>query len=228
MARDFGFKPIDIPPYYFISYNSQDSSRVAAICREMNRRDIPMWYDKGLLSGEKWEKQIISKIKSCREVIMFVTKRLMIRENPYVRKEFFFAQQFHKKIHVVMLDEINFNDVSDDLKGWFFDLEALHGVYPPAGADPKTIVDTMDGLIAFLMTSDEVVDKERKKTIKKPKLKVPKIQQRKPRIRCVDLKSFRKSPKELIVGMDSEIIGALLGVLILFILFVFFLLFFLK
>ena len=76
------------------------------------------------------------------------------------------------------------------------------------------------------MESEECI--MRKKTIKKPKLKVPKIQQRKPRIRCVDLKSFRKSPKELIVGMDSEIIGALLGVLILFILFVFFLLFFLK
>ena len=123
MAREFGFEPSTNPPYYFISYNSQDSARVAAVCREMNRRCVPMWYDRGLLSGEKWEKQITTHIRNCDAVIMFITNKLMERENPYVYTEFVIAKKFNKKIHVVMLDDVKFdinsieaNNFRDEIK----------------------------------------------------------------------------------------------------------------
>ncbi len=150
MARDFGFPPEERQPYYFISYHSQDAARVSAVCREMNRRGVPMWYDRGLLSGEKWEKQITTHIRYCHEMILFVTKKLMARENPYVYTEFAIAKKFNKRIHIVMLNEILFEDVSDDLKGWFVSMETLHGVYPQADSSPVQIVDAMENLIGLI------------------------------------------------------------------------------
>ena len=156
MAREFGFVPVTTQPYYFISYNSQDAVRVSAICRELDRRGIPMWYDRGLFSGEKWEKQIINKIENCHEVIIFITKRLMTRENPFVYKEFIFARRMHKKIHIIMLDEISFEDVSVDLKSWFVDLESLQGVYPPQNSAPVQVADAMERLIEFVRKPEPV------------------------------------------------------------------------
>ena len=79
----------------------------------------------------------------------------MATENPYVRKKFFFVQHYRKKIHIVMLDGVGFEDVSDDLNGWFFDIEALHGVYPPENAAPAQVVDAIEGLIVFIRKSEE-------------------------------------------------------------------------
>ena len=156
MAREFGFEPVTAPPYYFISYNSQDAARVSAICRELHSRGVPMWYDKGLLSGEKWERQITLQVKNCHEMILFVTKNLMARENPYVYKEFVFARQFNKKIHIVMLDEIRFEDVSDDLKGWFVDMKALQGVFVSDVSAPAEAADAMERLIGFVKKPEPV------------------------------------------------------------------------
>ena len=144
MSCEFGFEPTMTQPYYFISYNSQDVERVAPICCEMNARGIPMWYDKGLISSEKWERQITENIRNCKEVILFVTSKMMIRENTYVRKEFIFAQRFEKNVRVVMLDEIDFNKVNDNLKGWFLDLELLNGIYCTPNCDVAQLVDKIE------------------------------------------------------------------------------------
>ena len=52
MATNFGFTPLEQSEYYFVSYNTQDTARVAKITREMNRRGIPLWYDDGIEYGE--------------------------------------------------------------------------------------------------------------------------------------------------------------------------------
>lgn len=158
MARDFGFHPVQSEPYYFISYNSQDERRVGAIALEMHRRGIPMWYDNGLLTGQKWETQIASKIKHCHGVVLFVTKRLMARKNSYVKKEFIFAQKYHKKVHIVVLDDIAFEDVNEELQGWFIDLEELHGIYVSDRSDLSEIVNTMDDTIHFIKLSPEELE----------------------------------------------------------------------
>ena len=79
----------------------------------------------------------------------------MATENPYVRKKFFFVQHYRKKIHIVMLDGVEFEDVSDDLNGWFFDIEALHGVYLLLFFAPAQVVDAIEGLIVFIRKSEE-------------------------------------------------------------------------
>lgn len=150
MARDFGFAPTDKAPYYFISYNSQDAARVGAIAREMHTRGIPMWYDRGLIAGEEWEKQIALKIKNCREMVMFVTNKLMARENPYVRKEYSLAVKNHKKIYVVYLDSIDFEKVNIALQGWYVGLEYLHGIQAFDLKEAARIVAIMDNHIHFI------------------------------------------------------------------------------
>lgn len=170
MAREFGFEPVTSPPYYFISYNSQDAGRVSAICQELYNRGVPMWYDKGLLVGEKWEKQITLQIKNCHEVILFVTKNLMARDNPYVYTEFTIAQKFKKKIRIVLLDNIRFEDVSDDLKAWFVTIEALHGIYLPYISDPVQIADAIQrALISAKSSQGGIYDEDTKKRFRRKK-----------------------------------------------------------
>ena len=156
MSCEFGFEPTSIQPYYFISYNSQDADRVAEICRELNRRDVPVWYDKGLMSGDRWEKQIAEQVKNCHEMIIFITKNLMKREDPFVYKEYVFARRFQKRIHVIMMDRIEFEDVSDDLKSWFVDIEAVQGLRLPSDISAQQAADAMNGMIHFVSKSDSV------------------------------------------------------------------------
>ena len=104
MSRNFGFEPTETQPYYFISYNSEDFARVGAIAREMHSRGIPMWYDRGLIAGEEWERQIAEKIRDCHEVIMFVTKNLLSRNDSYVVTEYDLAKRaYNKHIHIINL-----------------------------------------------------------------------------------------------------------------------------
>ena len=155
MATYFGFPPVMSGEFYFVSYNSQDSARVGGIAREMNARGIPLWYDEGLLVGEAWEKQIARQIEQCRAVIMFVTKKLMARENPYVKIEYNMAMGFKKKIYVIFLDNVTFDDVTIDLKGWWLRLNDLHGVPVSDISRAADIVDIMDRHIHFIKNAPE-------------------------------------------------------------------------
>lgn len=150
MACYLGFEPTTQKPYYFISYNSQDVKRVSLICQEMYRRGVPMWYDRGLYIGEKWEKQIALRISECSEVIVFVTKKLMARADPYVQKEYLIAKDYGKKINIVFLDEVSFTDVIIDLKGWFVEINQKHGLSVP-NATPAETVDVMDSAMHFAL-----------------------------------------------------------------------------
>lgn len=127
MATDFGFLPSNENGAYFISYNSEDGDRVGTIARELNALGLPMWYDYGLEYGDEWERQIAMHIKSCKAVIMFITKKLFLREKrSYVYKEYRMAKMCGTKVYVVMMDNISDKDVPEDLWGWWIDLTDLH------------------------------------------------------------------------------------------------------
>lgn len=139
MATNFGFEPVITGEQYFISYNNQDSERIGAIARELHSMGIPMWYDKGILVGEEWEKQITLNIKNCKAVILFLTKALMMKENPYVQTEYNIALGYHKNVIIVYLDDVTFDDVIDNLKGWWFRLSKLHGIKLHNTTNPNEI-----------------------------------------------------------------------------------------
>ena len=131
MATDFGFYPSENSDAYFVSYNTEDSDRVAPIVRKMSNNGVPLWYDYGLEYGEEWERQIAEHIAKCKAVIMFITKKLFQRERrSFVYKEYRMAKMCDKKVYVVKMDNIPESMVKSivpkDLWSWWFDLDALH------------------------------------------------------------------------------------------------------
>lgn len=136
MAADFGFLPSNEDGAYFISYNSEDSDRVGAIARELNALGLLMWYDCGLEYGAEWERQIAAHIKSCKAVIMFITKKIFDKEKSYVRKEYEMAVDYYdKKVYVVMLDSIDKRSIPEQFLGWWIDLTHMHCITNPTAQE---------------------------------------------------------------------------------------------
>ena len=148
MACDFGFKPTKNKVYYFISYNSLDVDRISMICREMDKRNVPMWYDNGLESGKKWEKTLIEKIRDCYEVILFITENLLNREDAYVIKEYKYAKLFGKRVNIIILDNITDNIGCEKMNKWFKHLNIKDNHFVPICANSSTsqTVDSMDSI----------------------------------------------------------------------------------
>ena len=111
-----------------------------------------MWYDKGLFPGDEWEKQIALRINKCYQVIIFVTKNLMRRRDAYVVKEYRFARAFHKKISIVMLDDVSRNDVCDAMKSWYDEITDSddHRITPLPNASPAQVADSLNSVTALL------------------------------------------------------------------------------
>ena len=132
VATNFGFMPVLDGKRYFISYKSEDSERIGEITRKLNEMGVPMWYDYGIEKGERWNQQINQAIKSSEAFILFATKTLFSVEDTWVRKEFNIAKMYRKKKYVVWLDVINPydnpDDVSDELKDWYLDVDDLQGI----------------------------------------------------------------------------------------------------
>ncbi|MGN0474524.1 MAG: leucine-rich repeat protein [Acutalibacteraceae bacterium] len=128
MATNFGFEPLTNGKRYFISYKTEDLMLVSSIARQLNAMGVPMWYDYGIEKGEKWNIEINKNIHDCEAVIMFATKCLFSSVDTYVRKEYRLASGYHKKIYVIWLEKVEFNDVNENLKDWFLDIEELQGI----------------------------------------------------------------------------------------------------
>ena len=111
MACNLGFEPTQSKEYFFISYNSVETNRVASIALELHSEGIPLWYDRGLELNENWENAITLKIQKCLGIIIFATKRLMQRDSSYVRREYSLAKFYNKPIFIVQLVNIVFEDV---------------------------------------------------------------------------------------------------------------------
>ncbi len=80
MATDFGFEPTtDRTGYYFISYSTADSARVAEVCCCLHDKGLELWYDKGLKYGYGWDAFISKKIERCGKYIIFLTRGIITK-----------------------------------------------------------------------------------------------------------------------------------------------------
>lgn len=141
MAGDFGFLPTDRPDYIFISYNSDDMERVGKIVRRISHSNVPVWYDRGLEYGEKWESQISKRIMDAKCVLLFFTKGILSKTNSYVKKEYDMATKFfNKNVYVVMLDEIQNKDVPYDKVPWWIDIQDHQSIMAVGINDMDVIV----------------------------------------------------------------------------------------
>jgi len=61
--------------YVFISYSHRDRDAVVADIRELKHHGIPLWYDKALVYGEKWDEHAIKMIegRNCCALTMYIT-----------------------------------------------------------------------------------------------------------------------------------------------------------
>ena len=129
MARDLGVKITEQDKFYFISYNSEDQDRVAEYVKELDSYGLPMWYDKGLHVGNKWESEISERIATCEAVIMFITRNIFSKDKSYVHKEYTMATDFFDKtIYLVYLDEIANKEIPHRYVSWWIDLQSYQGI----------------------------------------------------------------------------------------------------
>lgn len=156
MAGDFGFAPTDRPDYIFISYNSEDTDRVAAIARRLSYSNAPVWYDKGLEYGEKWEAQISRRIMDARCLLLFFTKGILTKSNSYVKKEYDMATRFfNKPVYVVMLDDIRDQEVPYDKVPWWIDIQDRQSI-------PAADVTDLDKLTQRILSALGIQSHEEK------------------------------------------------------------------
>lgn len=125
MSTDFGFKASDMPGYFFISYNTEDSVRIAEICKHLVHSNIHLWYDEGIPHDSMWESVLAEKIDHCQEAIFFITRGIFEKgqtrekDEIYTYKEYDLARRYKKKMLIVLLDEIDDSIVPYSLMSWW-------------------------------------------------------------------------------------------------------------
>lgn len=106
IPRDLGFEATTASDFCFISYNSEDAGRASPYVRQLYDEGIPLWYDKGLEYGKRWEEEIGIRIANSKAVILFFTLGILGKEDSYVQREFRMAKNHAKKIYIVMVDKL--------------------------------------------------------------------------------------------------------------------------
>lgn len=105
--RNLGFEAVAGDEFYFVSYNSNDCDRISPYAKQIHNVGIPLWYDKGLIYGKKWEEEIGLHIANSRAFILFFTKGILAKNESYVEKEFRIAKKQGKKIFILMIDRLD-------------------------------------------------------------------------------------------------------------------------
>ena len=92
--------------YFFISYNSEDADRISPFAMKLNDSGIPVWYDEGLVYGEKWEEMVGEKLSGALGVIFFFTKQMLEKDDSYALKEYRIAKRQGLKIYFILVDPL--------------------------------------------------------------------------------------------------------------------------
>ena len=146
MARDLGFDPVESDNYYFLSYNSEDATRVAEQSLKLFHADIPLWYDKGIDYGTHWEEVISEKIAKSQAVVFFFTIGMLKKDDSYAQREFYIAKHNGKTIYIILLDKV---------------VDELWSQYPKKGSflydiDQNHYPDSIESLIERLQKDKNI------------------------------------------------------------------------
>jgi len=164
MSRYLGVEACNQGLFYFISYNSEDESTVSMYAKEMKHYDFPLWYDDGILVGEKWEKQIADNIEKCEAVIMFLSKKLFAKDDSYVHKEYKMAKDFFgKKIYIVLLDEVDKKDIPNRFLMWWIDAQELQWIYASQFASVHECVEKIMETVGFSKDKKDLIKRLKEK-----------------------------------------------------------------
>lgn len=97
--------------FIFFSYSHENTEIVLADIIEMKHHGMPLWYDKSLSVGEKWDESAISIIKknNCIVFLLYISYESLKSEN--VLKEFLAAREEKKKIIPIVLGEVTIQEL---------------------------------------------------------------------------------------------------------------------
>ncbi|MBQ4111375.1 MAG: toll/interleukin-1 receptor domain-containing protein [Clostridia bacterium] len=128
MSCYLGFDPVEMESgYFFVSYNSDDVTRIQPLVKGLFDAGVPLWYDHALEYGKEWKKQIAKKIRNSDAVLLFLTMGVLHKELSYVREEYEMATEyFEKTVYVVLLDRITARDVPTESVPWWMEVVKNH------------------------------------------------------------------------------------------------------
>ena len=90
-------------PYLFISYAHEDTTKVVAAIRGLQRLGYRIWYDMGISAGAQWPEDVADHIFGCDAVLAFMTPNSIQSDN--CREELFYAKKCNKKILLAYLEK---------------------------------------------------------------------------------------------------------------------------
>lgn len=98
-------------PYLFISYSHEDTTKVVAAIRALQRMGYRIWYDMGISAGAQWPEDVADHIYGCDAVLAFMTPNSILSDN--CREELFYAKKCNKNILLAYLDKCNLSHGMD-------------------------------------------------------------------------------------------------------------------
>ena len=108
-------------PYIFISYAHDDADLVFSDITRFHNDGYNIWYDEGISTGHKWQREIQNALENCSLFITFISRNAVESEN--VRDEIFLAKRKSKRIIPIFIE-------STELKyGLKLRLRSLQSIY---------------------------------------------------------------------------------------------------
>lgn len=89
-------------PYMFISYSHKDESVVGEILRFLNRNSYRYWYDRGLLTGAEWSRELALRLSGASAFLLLLSRNSA--ESDWVKNEINFAITKKLPIFIIILD----------------------------------------------------------------------------------------------------------------------------
>ena len=128
----FGFDAESRPgEHIFLSYSRGDAGRIKGIASELHGMGLPIWYDDGLIPGNRWESEILNNVIQSKMTVFFLSKELFKRDKAYMIDEFQFAKDYNKPALCIWLDDIGKMDctsLSQDMYLWWKELKRIHSI----------------------------------------------------------------------------------------------------
>lgn len=158
MSRNLGIKASNKGDFYFVSYNSEDETRVSEYVKLLCEHGVTLWYDDGIRKSKKWEEELADNLEKCKAVIMFVSKSIFAKQESFVKAEFNIAKNiFGKEIYIVHLDDVKPGEVPNRYTFWWASISDLQSFEAFRHKSVSSCVNEILDSLGFSDTQNEEI-----------------------------------------------------------------------
>jgi parallel beta-helix repeat protein len=90
-------------PYLFVCYSRQDAAQVLADMQRLQQAGVRLWYDEGIIGGNRWREAIARAVTNCAQLLVFLSATAV--KSKHVRREIALADELEKPLLAVRLCE---------------------------------------------------------------------------------------------------------------------------